>query len=111
MFYIKNVIISCMLDQKTTNIIKQIIRRHLPDTSYKSFIFGSRATGTNRQFSDIDLGILGPKSLSPQEYISIKDDLDQSDIVYRVDLVDFTNVSDNFKQIALNNIIKIWTKK
>lgn len=96
-----------MLDQKTTNIIKQIIRRYLPDPSYKSFIFGSRATDTNRQFSDIDLGILGPKPLSPKEYILIKDDLNESDIVYKVDLVDFSSVSNKFKQIALNNIINL----
>lgn len=96
-----------MLDQKTINTIKQIIHRHLPNPSYKYFIFGSRATGTNRQFSDIDLGILGPKSLSAKEYILIKDDLDESDIVYHVDLVDFTNVSANFKQVALNNIINL----
>jgi len=96
-----------MIDSKTTLILKQIVNKYLPSDLYEVFIFGSRATDKNRRFSDIDLGIKGPKSLTPKEYILIKGELDDSDIPYRIDLVDFTKVSDNFKQATKNNIIKI----
>ncbi len=42
-------------------IIKRITRQHLPKT-HRAFIFGSRATGTNRPHSDYDLGVNGPHS-------------------------------------------------
>ncbi len=96
-----------MLNQTQLKQIKQIVRKYLPEDAYKSFIFGSRANGTNRKFSDIDLGLQGPKALSPKEYIKIKNEFDDSDIPYRVDLVDFNNVSDKFKQVSLSNIINI----
>jgi len=96
-----------MLDKKTANLLKQIVRRYLQDDSYKTFVFGSRATGKNRKFSDIDLGILGPKPLTSTEYISIKNDFEESNLPYRVDLVDFTKVSDKFKSVSLNKIINI----
>lgn len=96
-----------MLNSKSTKIIKQIIYKYLPKNAYEVFIFGSRATGTSRKFSDIDLGINGPKALSAEEYVLIKSAFDESDLPYRVDLVDFKNVSDKFKQISLSKIIKI----
>ena len=96
-----------MLNQTQLKQIRQIVRKYLPEDTYKSFIFGSRANGTNRKFSDIDLGVQGPKALSPTEYIKIKNEFDDSDIPYRVDLVDFANVSDKFKQVSLSNKISI----
>lgn len=96
-----------MLDSKTTKLVKQVVRKYLPDESYQAFIFGSHASGKNRKFSDLDLGIMGPKSLSPKEYLSIKDDLEESDLPYRIDLIDFTKVSDKFRLVSLNNTIQI----
>ena len=96
-----------MVDAKTINLVSQIVRKHLPDSSYDAFIFGSHATGSNRKYSDLDLGIMGPKTLSPIQYMTIKNDLDESDVSYRVDLIDFTKVSDKFKQVSLKNKIQL----
>ncbi len=96
-----------MLSSKVTQTIKQIVSQYLPDNSFKIFIFGSRAAGNNRPFSDIDLGINGPRPLSPKEYITLREAFDESDLPYRVDLVDFKQVSDKFKQISLNKVISI----
>ena len=99
-----------MIDKKYLEIIKKILQKSISNKSYKVFIFGSRVMGKNRKFSDIDLGILGTKPLSAKEFITIKDKFDESDLPYRVDLVDFSNVSERFKHQALNNIINIWPK-
>lgn len=99
-----------MLDKKSLDVIKKILQTYISDKSYRAFIFGSRAIGKNRKFSDIDLGIIGTKSLSSKEFVTIKDKFDESDLPYRVDLVDFSNVSERFKNQALNNIINIWPK-
>lgn len=92
-----------MLNSNTVKTIRQIINKFLPENSYQVFIFGSRVLGNNRKFSDIDLGINGPKPLTAKEYLNIKEAFDQSDLPYRVDLVDFMNVSDKFKQVSLLN--------
>lgn len=96
-----------MLDSKISQLLKAIVYKYLPEDSYNAFIFGSRATGRNRKFSDIDLGINGPKPLTPKEYISIQNEIEDSDIPYRVDLVDFAKVNNKFKQVLNSSIIKI----
>lgn len=80
--------------------IKQTLRAHLPDPSYRLFLFGSRATGTARRFSDVDVGIEGPKPVSPTALMNIQEALEESDIPYKVDVVDFAQTSDRFRALA-----------
>jgi predicted nucleotidyltransferase len=96
-----------MLSQNTLNFLKKTVRQYIPDTSYKVFVFGSRATDTNRKYSDIDLGIIGSKAVPSKTYISLENAFEESDLPYRVDLVDFSNVSERFKQISLSSIINL----
>lgn len=96
-----------MIEPKVAQLLRQIVYKYLPDDSYEAFVFGSRATGKNRKYSDIDLGINGPKPLTSKEYVLIQDALEESDLPYHVDIVDFKKVSDRFKQISLRSIIRI----
>ena len=96
-----------MIDNNTLGVIKKIVELYLPDDSYKAFVFGSRATGSSRLFSDIDLGILGPKSIPSKNYIGLTQALEDSDLPYRTDVVDFSSVSDKFKKQALTKIIEL----
>ena len=50
------------------------------------WIFGSRATGTHRFTSDIDLALDGP-GLKPQDIIRFKDRLEELGLIYRTDVV------------------------
>lgn len=84
--------------------IKNIIFRFLDQKKYRVFIFGSRATGKAKKFSDYDMGILGKKPLSSDIKISIEEALEESDIPYTVDIVDFSLVSPTFKKTALAEI-------
>jgi len=95
------------LDDTIISIIRNIVRARLPDQSYKAFIFGSRATGKSRRYSDIDVGILGPEKVPGAHLTDIEQALDDSDIPYRTDVIDFTNVSDIFKQNAMRNVISL----
>lgn len=38
-------------------IVKAILRKHVPDREV--YYFGSRATGTAKKFSDLDLAVIG----------------------------------------------------
>lgn len=90
-------------DQAITTI-RAIVRNHLPDPSYRVFLFGSRATGTARKFSDVDVGILGKKSVPGHVVEYIREDLENSNIPYIVDIVDFTTTDPSFRNLAMQNV-------
>ena len=96
-----------MLDQNTRSILKSVIHKHLGDSKYKAFIFGSRTQPKHRKFCDVDVGIMSSGTLPAQTLLQIKEDLQNSDIPYVTDVVDFGSVPDTFKKIALSNIISI----
>ena len=84
--------------------IKKIIFQFLTPNECQLFIFGSRATGKAGKFSDYDIGILGKKPLSLGTLALIKEALEDSDLPVRVDVVDFSSVSSEFKKVALSEI-------
>jgi uncharacterized protein len=49
-------------------------------------IFGSRATGTARRASDIDLAVSAP-SATPAEWADMREALDEAPVIYEIDLV------------------------
>lgn len=94
------------VEQKEIEIIKKIARQYVPKT-HKAFIFGSRATGSNRPHSDYDLGISGPRPLTPREWGTLHDALEEAPIIHVVDVVDFNPASTEFKEEALKRTIPI----
>ncbi|MBI5613484.1 nucleotidyltransferase domain-containing protein [Candidatus Gottesmanbacteria bacterium] len=96
-----------MLDQHTLSILTSIIHKHLDDSTYKTFIFGSRTQPKHRKFCDLDVGIMGSTELSASTLLQIKEDLSNSDIPYLIDVVDFRAVSKDFREKALSNIISL----
>ena len=69
-------------------------------------MFGSRATHKSTNYSDVDVGILGKKPLG-KVYYKIINQIEESIIPYKVDIVDFALVDEKFKKIALQEI-EIW---
>ena len=55
-----------------------VIRRHLPDPAYRIFLFGSRATGSAAERSDIDIGIEGPAAVPHAALAAIHDELEEA---------------------------------
>lgn len=91
------------------NDIKKIIFKHLSPEEYQVFVYGSRATGKARKWSDYDIGLLGDRPVSDRVIMNIEEELEESpDILYNVDVVDFSTVSKDFKSIAMQKIIP-WT--
>ena len=73
---------------------------------YKVFLFGSRACGNARHYSDIDIGVIGNAKLSSIIKAEIEMELEESIVPYKVDIVDFYAVSAEFKKYALEKIIQ-----
>lgn len=87
-------------------LTKEIILKHIDCKKFKVFLFGSRACGNEKFYSDIDIGILGKEKLNSVVIANIENELEESIVPYNVDIVDFSKVDKDFKRYALEKIIK-----
>jgi len=87
--------------------IKKILWRHLDKKEYQAFIFGSYAQGKMRRSSDIDLGIVGKKAVPTMSLVEIEDDLEESDLPFMFDVVDFIKTGEGFKKQAMQQTIEL----
>jgi len=90
-----------MIDDKTRNLIRNILLKHINSQNYSIFLFGSRATSRHTPFSDVDIGIEGKNRLPGHVMQEIKGDFEESNIPFRIDVVDFSMVGEDFKHIAM----------
>lgn len=90
--------------EEIKNLIRGVVAKYLPDNSYKLFIFGSQANRQELIKSDIDVGIDAGEKLDLSIISNIHIDLEDLPTLYFYDLVDFQNVRDSFKNVALQNI-------
>ena len=77
-----------------------VVRRHLPHPAYRVFLFGSRAAGSARDRSDIDIGIEGHGPVPRDALAAIEEELEGAPTLYTIDVVDFARVSESFRQVA-----------
>ena len=78
--------------------IKEIVNRY---NDYEFYIFGSRAKGTYKKTSDIDIAIY--ETISERDKYKIANEFDLLDIIYKIDLV---FISQNTKKELLESIEK-----
>src|SRR6266567_5818657 len=81
-----------------------IIRRHVPDPAYRVFLFGSRATGSAGERSDIDIGIEGPAPVPREALAAIHEEIEEAPTLYSIDVVDFKRLPEKFRQVARRRI-------
>ncbi len=93
--------------EKLKNEILEIIGKHLDLHSYQVFFFGSRVIGKGNERSDIDIGIEGPESVSFQILSNIEEEIENLPTLYKIEIVDFKQVSSDFYKVALQNITMI----
>lgn len=77
-----------------------IIGQHLDLGRYQVFFFGSRVTGQSGERSDIDVGIEGPSPVPSPVMTELRAAIEQVPTLYKIDLVDFKQVSPRFRQVA-----------
>ncbi len=78
-------------------LILSILARHIP--SREVWAFGSRVAGRAREFSDLDLCIVGDTPLASEIRAALVEDFAESDLPYKVDLVDWAMTSQSFRDI------------
>ena len=79
----------------------------LEDEKVKIILFGSRARLDNRLTSDVDIGLIPYERLDKRKVVFLKERIEDLNIPYKVEIVDFSTVSSDFKKEALKGAI-IW---
>lgn len=98
---------SLALSTSEYDITSRILRRHFPGVEV--WVFGSRACGRARLYSDLDLAVIGRHGIDVVALQQARDDFSDSDLPFRVDLCDWEDLDDTFREIIRKNKIVIQT--
>jgi len=77
-------------------IVDAILQKHVPQ--YDIWAFGSRARGAAKPYSDLDLAIITDRPLPLAVAAALADDFSESDLPWKVDVVDWATTSDGFRR-------------
>ena len=86
-------------------IVRHILRRHVPDREV--WAFGSRARRAAKPYSDLDLAIITSTPLSFEVSGALGEDFSDSDLPFRVDIVDWASTEAAFRRIIENEKIVV----
>jgi len=75
-----------------------ILGKHLPKGS-RVEVFGSRAKGTAKPYSDLDLALTCEGRLGRKILNRLEDDFEYSDLPFRVDLIDRQRAGEEFRRV------------
>lgn len=87
--------------------ISHILASHLDFNYNKVFMFGSRVKMTHRIDSDLDLLIDDTTSIAPSLISYLRESFENSDLLYKVDIVLKSQISDEFFYKIKNDLVEI----
>ena len=94
-------------EQEALDKIKVILREELPRSS-SAYLFGSRATGKARPYSDVDIALDYRGQTMPEDAMTkLRTIFEFSDLPYKVDIVDLHAISDNFRAAIQSELVKL----
>lgn len=77
------------------DIVCEILNKHVPDR--KVLAFGSRATWTAKEYSDLDLAVLGDEPLLLNVKSALTEGFSESDLPFKVDIVEWARIDKVFR--------------
>lgn len=93
------------IEKEQLEIVRKILKNNVPNAEIR--IFGSRYKHTNKEYSDIDIAIVQKEKISLELYSKMKEEFEESNLKYRVDLVDWNIISEEFKKIIEEGYYKL----
>jgi type I restriction enzyme S subunit len=88
-----------------TAIIKQILEKELPNDEV--IIFGSRANGTAKPYSDIDLAVISENGIDKNKLWELREAFEESDLPFCVDVLDWNRLSKSFQDSIKSDYKKL----
>ena len=87
--------------------VRRILQKHVPELDVRAF--GSRVSvsWTARETSDLDLALMTTEPLDLLCVAEMREAFDESDLPFRVDLVDWATTSENFRNVIEREYVTI----
>lgn len=89
------------LEDRHLKIVKEI----LSELAVQVSVFGSRAKGTAKRFSDLDLVVMG--EIDRTTLRKLTEQFEESDLPFKVDIVVWDKIDSNFQDHIRNDLISI----
>ena len=77
--------------------VMQILVEHVPACEVRAF--GSRVTCSARDYSDLDLAVVGVTALDRHTLARLKEAFEDSDLPILVDVLDWHEISESFQEV------------
>lgn len=87
--------------------VKKILAEYVPECEAKAF--GSRVSGKAKPFSDLDLAVDCGKRMNFDQLRLLKEAFEESELPFRVDVIDWHGISSSFKKAIEAKYIKLVT--
>ena len=85
--------------------LKEAILTFLENDNVKVLLFGSRARGDFASTSDVDVGIIPRDGFDRKKLTLLREHVEELNIPYKVEIVDFSAVSEKFNEMALKEAV------
>ena len=96
--------------ESSLELLKSVIKDVFKGEHVTVILFGSRARGDYLQTSDLDIGILPGKDMNKNKITLFREKIENSNVPYKVDLIDLSQTSKEFTDKVLEEGVLIWKK-
>jgi predicted nucleotidyltransferase len=87
-------------------IVSSILRTHLP-AGTRAWVFGSRAIGGARRYSDLDLALEADQPISLDQIAAVSTELSESDLPFKVDVLDLRTIEPRFRALIEPDMVPL----
>lgn len=92
------------LEERHLDFIKETLKKYIPNPNAKFYIFGSRAKGKHREYSDVDIAI-DCQDLTGSVKSKLEIEFENSTFPYEVDIVDLNDIKESFKNLIQDDLV------
>jgi len=85
------------VSRKHLETIKRILAEYVGDCEVRAF--GSRVLKTAKDHSDLDVAVVAGNKIKRRAKMLLREAFEESDLPFRVDVIDYNAVSDEFRAI------------
>ena len=94
--------------ESTLELLKDIVKDVFEDGDVTIILFGSRAREDYLETSDVDIGVLPGAEVNRSKIALFRERIENSNIPYKVDVVDLSQASKEFTDKVLAEGVIIW---
>jgi type I restriction enzyme S subunit len=77
--------------------VGRILAEHVPECEV--WAFGSRVTWTAKDYSDLDVAIVGKERIPGETLAAVREAFEESDLPFRVDVLDWRAITPEFRKV------------